>query len=47
MSACLSLIYDMISELASFTLPWGLTFGAVVVGVLGLPYLVRAIKSIF
>lgn len=35
------------SELFDFVTPWGIAFGAVVVGVFGLPLVVRAIKKLF
>ena len=47
MSSCLSFLLDMLGDLFSFTLPWGITFGAVVVGVFGLPYVVKAFRHLF
>lgn len=44
---CLSTIYSMLGQLFSFALPWGITFGAVVVGVFGLPLMIKAFKKIF
>lgn len=47
MSSCLSVIYSMLGQLFNFTLPWGITFGAVLVGLFGAPYLVKAFKKFF
>lgn len=43
----LGVVYDTISDLFSFTLPIGITFGAVVVGIFGAPLLVKAFKKFF
>lgn len=37
----------LISPLFNFALPWGVTFGAIVVAVFGLPLVVRAFKKFF
>lgn len=42
-----SVVYSMFSQLFSFMLPWGITYGSVVVGVLGVPYLVKVLKKVF
>ena len=48
MSEVLSFIgSSLISPLFNFSLPWGVTFGAIVVALFGLPLLVRAIKKFF
>lgn len=46
-SGCINVIFDMVSQLFSFRMPWGLSFGAVIVGVFGAPLLVLAIKKFF
>lgn len=38
---------DFFSRLFNFPLPWGIAFGAVVVGVFGAPLLVKAYKKFF
>lgn len=47
MSSCLSVIYSMLGQLFNFTLPWGITFGAVLVGLFGAPLLVKAFRKFF
>lgn len=47
MADALSVVFDMIQQLFNFTLPWGIAFGAVIVGVFGAPLLVKAIKKFF
>lgn len=47
MTGCLSVIYDLVSQLFNFQLPWGISFGAVVVGVFGLPFLAMAFRKFF
>lgn len=47
MSDCLSVISSMLHQLFSFHLPWGISFGAVIVGVFGAPLLVKAFKQLF
>lgn len=47
-SEYLSWINDhLITPLFNFALPWGVTFGAIVVAVFGLPLVVRAFKKFF
>lgn len=40
-------IRNFFSNIFNFITPWGIAFGAVVVGVFGLPLLVKAIKKFF
>lgn len=40
-------IRNFFSDIFNFITPWGIAFGAVVVGVFGLPLLVKAIKKFF
>lgn len=47
MTDCLSLLYTLLGELYNFVLPWGITFGSVIVGIFGLPLLVKAFKKFF
>lgn len=47
MSDILAVISNTVGQLFDFTLPIGLTFGAVVVGVFGMPLVVKAIKKFF
>lgn len=47
MTAGLNFIGSMLAQLFAVTLPWGITFGAVIVGVFGLPLLVKAWKKFF
>lgn len=47
MSDCLSVISNLIHQLFTFQLPWGIGFGAVIVGVFGMPLLVKAFKQLF
>ena len=47
MSDVLALDFDMISQIFNFSLPWGITFGAVIVGVFGAPLLVKAFRKFF
>ena len=43
----LTFITNMLADIYSIALPWGLSFGAVVVGVATMPLLVQIIKKIF
>lgn len=38
---------NVISPIFSFSLPWGISFGAVIVGVFGAPFIVKAYKKFF
>lgn len=40
-------IQSLFSQIFNFSLPWGITFGAVIVGVFGAPLLVKAYKKFF
>lgn len=40
-------VSHFVSQIFNFVTPWGVAFGAVVVGVFGLPLVVRAIKKFF
>ena len=43
----LTFITDMLVDIYRIALPWGISFGAVVVGVATMPLLVQIIKKIF
>lgn len=47
MSGYLTFLSDFFSQLFNFSLPWGIAFGAVVVGVFGAPLLVKAYRKFF
>lgn len=47
MASVMSVIYSMLGQLFNVVLPWGITFGAVLVGVFGLPLLIAAYKKFF
>lgn len=48
MSTVLSWISsNLIIPLFNFVLPWGITFGAIVVAIFGLPLLVKAVRKFF
>lgn len=47
MSSVLSVLSNMLGSLFNVTLPWGIGFGAVIVGVFGAPLLVKAYKKFF
>lgn len=47
MADCMSVIFSLLGQLFNFVLPWGITFGAVIVGVFGVPLLVKAYKKFF
>ena len=38
-------VSDFVNRLFSFVTPWGIAFGSVVVGIFGLPLVVKAIKK--
>lgn len=40
-------ISDMIFKLFDFVLPFGITFGSLVIAIFGLPILVRAFRKLF
>lgn len=43
----LTFITDMLIDIYGIALPWGISFGAVIVGVATMPLLVQIIKKIF
>lgn len=47
MQYALSLVYSMLGQLFNFVLPFGFTFGALIVGIFGAPLLVKAFKKFF
>lgn len=47
MSSCMSVLGSMLGSLFTVNLPWGIGFGAVIVGVFGAPLLVKAYKKFF
>lgn len=47
MSDYWSFISSLFSQIFNFQLPWGIAFGAVVVGVFGAPLLVKAYRKFF
>lgn len=48
MTGCLSLIRNVLSQLFDFGLPGiALTFGGLIVGVFGVPLLIKSIKKFF
>lgn len=47
MSGALSVIGNMISQLFSVQMPWGIAWGYVIVGVATMPILLAIIKKIF
>lgn len=47
MSDYWTFISSFFNQLFNFQLPWGIAFGAVIVGVFGAPLLVKAYKKFF
>lgn len=47
MSSVMTILSDLLGNLFNVNLPWGITFGAVIVGVFGAPLLVKAYKKFF
>lgn len=42
-----SFIQSLFSQIFNFVTPWGIAFGAVVVGIFGLPLIVKAWRKFF
>lgn len=40
-------VSDFVNRLFTFVTPWGIAFGSVVVGIFGLPLVVKAVKKFF
>lgn len=47
MAPYISFIGDLVGQIFNFTLPWGIAFGSVVVGIFGAPLIVKAYKKFF
>lgn len=47
MATYIQFIGNLVGQLFAFDLPWGITFGAVIVGIFGAPLIVKAYKKFF
>lgn len=47
MSSCLSFVGGLISDICSITLPYGVSYGVLIVGAATFPVLLSVIKKIF